>query len=295
MPYPGYVYTALAPGAVGVKPADLSAAIQLASRHGFQGLEVNAREIARLVVQDGAAAVKQRFAAAGLRPAGFGLPVDWRGAEDVWAKGIDELPHMVAACASIGATRCMTWVMPGSDERPFEENYRFHVSRFRPAAQILANFGCRLGLEFIGPKTLRSARAHEFIYTMGDMLKLGAEIGPNVGLLLDCWHWYTSGGTVAELQRLQPEQVVYVHVSDAPTGVPVDQQIDNVRMLPGETGLIDIKGFLTALQHIGYDGPVVVEPFKKDLNDLPSDDARLERVRASLDSIFQRAGVIPAA
>jgi sugar phosphate isomerase/epimerase len=86
--------------------------------------------------------------------------------------------------------------------------------------------------------------------------------------------------------------VVYVHVNDAPAGVPVDEQVDNVRALPGETGVIDIAGFLQALQAIGYDGPVVPEPFKQELNTLPSDEARLQTVGTAMATIFRRAGLM---
>jgi sugar phosphate isomerase/epimerase len=274
-----------------VKPTNLDAAIALASKHGFQGLEFNAREVAQLAEQEGAASVRRRFEDAGLRPSGFGLPVDWRSDEEKWRRGLEELPRLAAAAADLGTTRCFTWIMPSSDERPYEENYRFHVERFTPIARILGQHQCRLGLEFIGPKTLRDARKHPFIYRLHDMLAMGKEIGPNVGLLLDCWHWYTSGASVVDVETIKPDEVVYVHVSDAPAGVPVDQQIDNVRMLPGETGVIDVVGFLGALKNTGYDGPLVVEPFKKELNELPSDDARLERVSASLDEIMRRAGI----
>jgi sugar phosphate isomerase/epimerase len=185
----------------------------------------------------------------------------------------------------------MTWILPFSDELPLEENRRFHIERFTPVAQILADNGCSLGLEFIGPKTLRQGHKHEFIYTMQGMLDMGAEIGPNVGLLLDCWHWYTSGSTVDDLRKLKPEQVVYVHVNDAPSDIAVDEQVDSVRCLPAETGVIDIAAFLQALQSIGYDGPVTPEPFKKELKELPDDEARLKTVGASMDKIFQQAGL----
>lgn len=285
------MYKALSPGAVGVKPANLDAAIALASEHGFQGLEFNAREVAQLAEREGAAGVRRCFERAGLRPAGFGLPVDWRGDEGKWQTGLEELPRLAAAAADLGATRCFTWIMPSSDERPYEENYRFHVERFTPIARILAQHQCRLGLEFIGPKTLRDARKYPFIYRLHDTLTLGREIGPNVALLLDSWHWYTSGAGVVDVETIKPDDVVYVHVNDAPAGVPVDQQIDNVRALPGETGVIDIVGFLRALNTIGYAGPLVAEPFKKELAELPSDDARLERVSVSLDDVMRRAGI----
>jgi sugar phosphate isomerase/epimerase len=125
------------------------------------------------------------------------------------------------------------------------------------------------------------------------MLEMAAEIGPNVGVLLDCWHWYTSGGTTKDIRGLRPAQVVYVHVNDAPAGVPVDAQVDNVRALPGETGVIDIAGFLRALEAIGYDGPVTPEPFSKGLAGLPSDEARLQTVGRAMKAIFEKAGITP--
>src|SRR5205085_2780120 len=129
---------------------------------------------------------------------------------------------------------------------------------------------------------------YPFIHTMADMLAMARDIEPNVGILLDAWHWYTSHGTLQDLQKLRPEQVVYVHVNDAPRDVEVDQQIDNVRDLPGATGVIDIAGFLRTLKQIGYDGPVTPEPFKKELNNLPDDEARLKAVGAAMNTIFAK-------
>lgn len=182
--------------------------------------------------------------------------------------------------------------MPCSNDRPYDENYEFHVQRFTPIARILGDHGVSLGLEFIGPKTLRQTQTHPFIHTMEAMLGLGRDIGPNVGLLLDCWHWYTSQGTMESLKSLTPASVVYVHVNDAPAGVPIDQQLDGTRALPGETGVINIAGFLQALKSIGYDGPVVPEPFKKELADLPSDEARLKTVGAAMDENLAAGGAI---
>jgi len=285
------MYKGLSPGAVNCKPDSLKEAIGLAKRHGFGGVEINPREVQSIDEELGAGTVAGLFRDAGLRPAGFGLPVDWRGEDEKWRTGLEQLPALAGVAASIGCQRCMTWVMPSSDDREYAENRRFHVERFTPAARILNEHGISLGLEFIGPKTLRDARKHSFIHKMGDMLELGREIGPNVGLLLDAWHWYTSGGTLDELAQLRSEQVVYVHVSDAPLGVPVDEQIDNQRMLPGETGVIDIGQFLSTLDRIDYDGPITAEPFKAALKELPSDDARLEVVARSLDDIFRKGGI----
>ncbi len=287
------MYKALSAGAIGVHAGNLPNAIALAAKHGFAGVEFSPQEVATLIEQQGAEAVKNLFAGAKVKPAGWGLPTDWRGPEAKWRAELDDLPRLARASAAIGGTRVSTWIMPGSNERDWEENLAFHIARFQPIARILAHEGVSLGLEFIGPKTLRDSQKYPFVHTMSQMLDMAAQIGPNVGLLLDCWHWHTSHGTVEELHSLTPEQVVYVHVNDAPAGVETDAQVDNIRGLPGATGVINIAGFLQALQAIGYDGPVVAEPFAKELAALPSDDARLQTVATALDTIFNRAGVKP--
>ena len=284
------MFKGLSPGAIGVRAANLDEALVAAKTGGFGGVEFNPSEVADLIAAQGADAVRARFTDTGIKPAGWGLPTDWRGSEENWRAGLDALPRLAEAAGAIGGTRVSTWIMPGSNDRPYDENYQFHVSRFTPIAKILGDYGVSLGLEFIGPKTLRDSQKYPFIHTMSDMLAMGRDIGPNVGLLLDAWHWYTSHGTVADLKALTPEQVVYVHVNDAPQGVPIDEQVDNVRDLPGATGVIDIAGFLQALQSIGYDGPVTPEPFVN-LSSLPSDEARLQKVGAAMDDIWKKAGI----
>ena len=284
------MYKGLSPGAVGVSAATLEDRLDAAKIGGFGGVEINPSEIADLVDRHGKDAVAARFTDAGLQTAGFGLPVEWRGTQEAWEEGLNNLPRLAAAAAAIGATRTMTWIMPCSNDREFEENREFHVTRFTPVAKILGDHGIALGLEFIGPKTLRDTQKYPFIHTMGEMLAMGREIGPNVGLLLDSYHWYTSHGAIEELRALTPEQVVVVHVNDAPVGVAVDEQQDGVRDLPGATGVIDIAGFLQSLQTIGYDGPVTPEPFVN-LSTLPSDTARLERVGAAMTDIWRKAGL----
>ena len=80
-----------------------------------------------------------------------------------------------------------------------------------------------------------------------------------------------------------------MHVNDAP-GLPVEAQVDHVRAMPGETGVIDIAAFLGALAEIGYDGPVMAEPFSERVGGLPPAEACAETV-ASLRKVRDRAGL----
>jgi sugar phosphate isomerase/epimerase len=148
------------------------------------------------------------------------------------------------------------------------------TGRLRPAAQILADHGVRLGLEFVGPRTLRQGHKFSFISTMEGMLGLCAAIGTgNVGLLLDSFHWYTAHGTAQDIASLRNQDVVLVHLNDGVAGKGPDEQQDLVRALPGETGVIDLTTFLGGLRAIGYDGPVVVEPFSDRLKAMSPADA----------------------
>ncbi|HOX39852.1 MAG TPA: sugar phosphate isomerase/epimerase [Candidatus Brocadiia bacterium] len=272
----------MSPGAIGINVPWPEAAA-LAAKFGYQAIDVP------LGGDVSVEFIKDVLGRNGLKPAGSGMPVDFRRDEDSFKKSLAQLPAIVKKGAAVGCDRFPTWIMPCSDTLPFMENYDIHERRLGECAKILADHGCRLGLEFVGPKTMRNGRAHEFIYNMRWMLKLCRDCGPNTGLLLDCFHWYTSGGTIADLEKLTNNDVVYVHVNDAPK-VPREEQIDNARGLPATTGTIDIAGFLKSLKKIGYDGAVVPEPFMAELGRKPAEETA-KLVADSLDRAWKLAGL----
>ncbi len=280
------MYSLLNPGVIGVTAPDLDSAIAAAKFGGFDGVEVNGKEIA----DSDLGRIKDRLAKAGMKAGAFGLPTDWRASEEELTSSLPDLGRIARACASIGCTRTFTWIMPCSNDREYAENRRFHIGRLTPVARVLEDAGCAFGLEFIGPKTLRDSQRFPFIYQMGPMLEMAREIGPNVGLMLDCWHWYTSGATIADIEMLDAGDVVDVHVNDAPKGVDRDAQIDSIRSVPASTGVIDSQGFMRALQKIGYDGPITPEPFTSELAGLDSDEDRLNVVGEGMRRLFSFVG-----
>jgi sugar phosphate isomerase/epimerase len=251
--------------------------LDLARATGFIGLDFDAHELLGVAGASTAQNVVERFAAAGLRPGAWSLPLNFRGDEEAYNADLQALPRAAALAQTLGSSWCSTVVLPFSDERAFEENMGYHERRLRPAAQILADHGCRLGLEFIGPSTLRAGHPYTFISTIQGGLDLARRLGTgNVGLLLDAFHWYTSNGTAADIQALSANDIVYVHVNDAVAGRSVDEQMDLERDLPGATGVIDIATFMRAVKDTGFDGPVAVEPFNARVSALePAEQVRL--------------------
>ena len=280
-------FSALSPGAVSLSPTDFAASASLAAAGGFAGLEIPVTTIREMNDETG---IRDTLRDRGLRAAGWGLPMEWRRDEAAWLDGLKLLPERARRAAAFGADRCVTWVLSFSDERSFEENFAFHVERLKPVAAILADHECRLGLEYLGPQTLREGHRHSFVHTLEGMLELCRSVGPNAGLLLDSWHWFTAGESVDAIRNLSAAEVVYVHVNDAPAGIPLDRQIDNQRCLPAATGVIPIGAFLQALAAIGYDGPVVPEPFDQTLKAMVDDQVRVTAVGASMRRAWEAAG-----
>jgi sugar phosphate isomerase/epimerase len=275
---------ALSCGAIGIK-ADPREAIELAHRFDFEAVEP-APDFLGTLPEDALAELKADMKTKNLVWASAGLPVEFRGTDAAFQDSLKRLPEFARGLQRAGVTRVATWLSPSHGSLTYLANFRRHAQRLREVAKMLGDHAIRLGLEYVGPKTSWSAARFPFIHTMAEMKELIAEIGcPNVGFLLDSWHWYTAQETRADLASLRNADVVCCHLNDAPQGIPVDQQIDNRRDLPAATGVIDLKAFLGALIEIGYDGPVMAEPFRPDLRRLPRDEA-LGVVAAAMKKAF---------
>ncbi len=278
------MYRALSVGAIGVK-VPFEEAVRLAVAYGFQGISVGKSEIERLGLKGVRGLLKRN----GLLPAVTGLPVNFREDDEAFERDMSSLPAFAQTMADLGCTRVATWFMPWHKTLSYEA--RFERMRVRTArvCQVLAGYGMRYGLEFVGPATMREGNPNPFIYDIDGLLSLIQAVGANnLGFLLDAFHWYVSGGTAEDLDKLSDQLVVAVHVNDAAAGVPRGEQMDQVRAMPGETGEIDIRTFMRALDRMGYSGPIIVEPFCDWLRALSPEGAVAATAR-SLDKIWSIA------
>lgn len=236
------------------------------------------------------------------------------GDESAFKAQLPKLDEDAAFCAAIGC-RSFQLVLPATTGGASKDE-RWKVVRDRLAAisAVLVKHDVRLGLEFLGPLVFRTrvggggrrgggppvdpntpsppppAPPVPFVWTLTETIKLCAESGPNVGVTLDAWHWYHSGGTVADILATPASRIIHVHVSDARAMPPEDVQ-DNMRLLPGE-GLIDLVGFFRALKQIDYRGGVAPETIGPRIPDTmpPEESARL--ALETTVAVMKKAGVI---
>ncbi|MFP3895860.1 MAG: sugar phosphate isomerase/epimerase family protein [Anaerolineales bacterium] len=275
------MYKTLAPGPIGVElPFEESA--RLAAEYGFEGITVSGDDIKRMGVKT----MRQILEVNDLLPGLTGIPVNFREDDATFEADMENLPAFAQNMSRLGCKRAATWFKPWHETLSFEEHFEQLRDRTTRICEVLGEYDMRYGLEFVGPKTSREGNPNPFIHDIDGLLELIRAVdAENLGFLLDSYHWYTSGGTARDLQKLSDELVVAVHVNDAPAGVPRDEQLDPVRAMPGETGVIDIETFMGELCRMDYSGPVIVEPFSERIRSLRDEEA-IKETALSLEKIW---------
>ncbi len=147
-------------GAIGVQ-ANQRQAIAWARQAGFESVQPVPQELALLSESD-AQELAQTLREARLTWGAAGLPVEFRRDEAAFTRDVAALPALAQALQRAGASRVGTWLSPSHDELTYTANLAQHARRLREVAKILADHGQRLGLEYVGPKTLWSAKRFPF-------------------------------------------------------------------------------------------------------------------------------------
>ena len=219
------------------------------------------------------------------------LPVDFSQTEVVFNQGLEILKDYCKVMKSIGSEGFCRWIMPTNNDLTYLKNFELHKKRLKECAKIIGDNGMKLGLEFVGPKTLMSRDQFSFIRTITELRELITEIDENnVGYQLDTFHLYCANHSIEDLKFLEKDDIVMCQLNDAVLGRSRDEQLDLERELPGKTGLIDTAPFLNFLKNIGYEGTVSAEPFNKELNMMNNEDAARNTYNA-IKSSFENAGI----
>jgi sugar phosphate isomerase/epimerase len=145
------------------------------------------------------------------------------------------------------------------------------VRDLRAAAGVLAPVGVRIAFEYT---------AYGFRRSLADAVAICDDVGwERCGLLVDAWHVFRGGESLADVAALDDGRIALVHLDDgAATGL-VDATYEGRfrRLLPG-TGAFDLDGFAHALDDAGYAGPISLEVLSSELRRLhPEAGARALR------------------
>ena len=208
-------------------------------------------------------------------------------------KSLSLFENDLSLAKKAGFKRCVGFVQPSSDELTFHEHFALLCKRLQVVTPILKTCDVRLGLEFIGPTTMRTTPENDFIHTLDGIRSLiaAADAQDQVGIKFDSLHWHTSGAGLLDIEKLSHKEIVYVELNDGLKGDYNRFTLPEFeRELPGATGVIDLNGMLKKLDHIGFYGPVVVEPWNESLRRMAPQDA-VRVAKEALDTCLISAGI----
>lgn len=218
---------------------------------------------------------REMFDESELRPVGFRLPIELHASSVCFRHDFASLQETIRTAHAIGYPLGLTWIMPGSNEIAPNDYQPLLVSRLKRLSQLLAEYDMQLAVELVAPYTIQSQYRHPIPVTIDYLLELIAQTGQkNIGIVLDIFHFFCARHKDEDLQLLHDRtQIKMVHISDGMPGCTPEQQQDQDRRLPGQTGVIDCEAMFRHLQHLGYDGSVIPEPLDPVLAALPFSEA----------------------
>jgi sugar phosphate isomerase/epimerase len=280
----------LAPESLGISGRDREV-IELTLSHGFKGLDLDLVDLAEQVASQGMERASRLITSSRLKIGSFPLPVRLDADPEGYQADLERLPALAQIAEQMHCTRATATIEPGSDVRPYHQNFELYCRRIVEVAGLLAARKIRLGLGFLAPIACREGRAFQFIQSFDELLLLLRSINaPNVGVVLDTWHWHVGGGKIESIRSLDSDKLVSVVLSDAVgDSTPHDARLES-RRLPGEGGVIDNVAVLATLAELRYDGPVAPAADPSQFAGA-SREKIVKMAGAALDQVWKAAGL----
>jgi len=235
--------------------ADLETDIRAASSAGFDYLEIWASKLGAFLKSRSTSDLSHLFVTHGLIPYSINSIERITFRDDAGHRALlDECEEL---CRIAQAIRC-PYVVVVPSPAPKDVLRSDVISESAGVLQELASMAAQhnvaLAFEFLGQpdcsvQTL--ALADEIIKKVNH---------PNVGLVIDSFHFYAGGSTIESIEALDAERLFIFHINDA-EDLPREQLEDRHRLLPG-LGILPLKQIIQALKGIGYNRVASVEIFR---------------------------------
>ena len=235
--------------------ADLATDIAVAGKAGFDFIEIWAAKLIGYLERGGLPALRRDLRRAGVTPATLNS-VERITFNDP-SGHIRMLEDFTRLCRVAEAIDCETvLVVPSPRPRGVSAAAieRESVRVLRELSRLAKPHGVRLAYEFLG-------FADCTVNTLAQCAAIVEKVArPNVGLVLDTFHFFAGGSTLASIRTLDPRRIFMVHLNDVER-VPRRRMHDALRLYPGR-GIIPLRAILRALKAVGYDGKASVEIFR---------------------------------
>jgi 2-keto-myo-inositol isomerase len=236
--------------------ADLVTDLHAAQAAGFDFVEIWAAKLRDFRKTHSAGDLRELFDESGIEPLSinsiehvtYRTPADYAGIQ----VECEELSFLAATL------RCpYIVVVPGRlpEQAPsLEEVIDESVRVLSDMSTIAGRQGVAIAFEFLGQSDCS-------VQTLDVADEIVRRVGrPNVGLVIDSFHFYAGRSTIEMIETVNPESLFIFHINDA-ENLPREQLKDSHRLLPG-IGILPLTEMLRTFKRIGFDRVASVEIFR---------------------------------
>ena len=221
------------------------------ARAGVTHVELTSLALDAFLETDALAAASRLLGDLGLTPVNASC-----GVSGLWEPNPDHATALDAfgrRCEQFAALGCpMVYAPAGGTGTYVPDDYRRAAEQMRAVGDVARAAGLVALVEFV--------RSSPFLHDLPTALQLVREAGhPNVAVLFDCYHFWSTTGTLDQLALVRRGDVRHVHVQDVPD-LPREQLDSSTRVMPGD-GVAPLVETVRALRATGYDGPLSLELF----------------------------------
>jgi sugar phosphate isomerase/epimerase len=234
--------------------------ISALAANGWSGLGLVAADLKALQASIGFDRLREMVRAHGLEHVEVELLTRWWEPRSTWQ---EDFQFLLEAARALDAT----FIKAGAAFGEPASNLGFLSAPLHDLAEEAAANGTRIALEPV---------AFTQVGSVPQAADLVREVNhPACGLLVDFWHVFRAGTTLAELREsLTADQIFGIELCDAENeviGSLFEDTRDN-RKYCGQ-GSQDVAGFIAAVRDIGFDGPWGVEIISEEHRARPVQEA----------------------
>lgn len=196
------------------------------------------------------------------------------------AAALDNLKKRCEMFATLGLARLYSTT--GTMVKPTPDDYKAAPANVRAVGEVAKQFQMTAMFEFV--------RTSTFASTLPTLLSITrAAAHPNVGVLFDCYHFWSGLNKLEDLDTLRPGEIKHVHFQDVPD-MPRELLDTTTRVIPGD-GVAPLTTILHKLSEKGYAGPLSVELFLPRFQEGdPFEVAR--EIKQKAEAVMRRAEVL---
>jgi len=235
--------------------ADLATDIAVAGKAGFDFVEIWAAKLIGYLDRGGLPALRRDLRRAEVTPATLNS-VERITFNDPSGhiRMLEEFQRLCRVAEAIGCETILVVPSPRPKRVSDGAIERESVRVLRELSRMAKPHGVRLAYEFLG---FADCTVNSLAQCAAIVEKVAR---PNVGLVLDTFHFFAGGSTLASIRAVDPRHIFMVHLNDVERA-PRRKMHDALRLYPGK-GIIPLRGILRELRGIGYTGQMSVEIFR---------------------------------